>query len=300
MRLSRRTKAFTLIELLVVIAIIAVLIGLLVPAVQKVREAANRMQCSNNLKQIGLAFHNHHDSLGLFPTTGNYRGRWDPANGGTDGSVSRAGNPSGTTGAPATGTAQSASWLVQILPYLEQEILWRSDTATIRDTPVKTFYCPSRRAPIKLTNGRATNDYAAAQFERGTAANSWGVVRQNNMGAPVRTANITDGTSNTLVAAEKRINQLYYGGNTVWCDVDGFYFGSECSCMRDANNQPTPDSQSPSTSNVYYDTTFGGPHAGVLMGMLADGSVKAIRFGITATVFSRLANVSDGNVINID
>lgn len=292
--------AFTLIELLVVIAIIAVLIGLLVPAVQKVREAANRMQCSNNLKQIGLAFHNHHDSLGLFPTAGNYRGRWNPANGATDGSVSRAGNPSGTTGGPATGTDQSASWLVQILPYIEQESLWKSDTPTIRDTPVKTFYCPSRRAPIKLTNGRATNDYAAAQFERASAPNAWGVVRQNNMGAPVRTATIVDGTSNTLIAAEKRINQLYYGGTTVWCDVDGFFFGSECSCMRNANNQPTPDSQSPSTSNVYYDTTFGGPHPGVLMGILADGSVKAIRYGITATVFSRLANVGDGNVINID
>ena len=183
--MSRSSRpAFTLIELLVVIAIIAVLIGLLVPAVQKVREAANRMQCSNNLKQIGLAFHNHHDSLGLFPTAGNYRGRWDPANTGADGSVSRAGNPSGTTGTPATGTSQSASWLVQILPYIEQETLWKSDTATIRDTPVKTFYCPSRRGPIKLTNGRATNDYAGAQFERATAANAWGVIRQNNMGRP--------------------------------------------------------------------------------------------------------------------
>ena len=292
--------AFTLIELLVVIAIIAVLIGLLVPAVQKVREAANRMQCSNNLKQIGLAFHNHHDSLGLFPTAGNYRGRWDPANGGTDGSVSRAGNPSGTTGTPATGTSQSASWLVQILPYIEQETLWKSDTNTIRDTPVKTFYCPSRRGPIKLTNGRATNDYAGAQFERGTAANAWGVVRQNNMNAPVRTASILDGTSNTLIAAEKRINQIYYGGNTVWCDVDGYYFGSECSCMRDANNQPTPDSQSPSTSSTYYDTTFGGPHSGVFMGILADGSVKAIRYGLTAAVFSSFANVADGGTTSID
>ncbi|GIW81877.1 MAG: hypothetical protein KatS3mg105_3684 [Gemmatales bacterium] len=124
----RCRKGFTLIELLVVIAIIGVLVGLLLPAVQKVREAANRIRCTNHLKQIGLAFHSYVDSLGTFPT----------------------GGMNGPTSCCSADTRDRWTWAYQIMPYAELDNIYKASTAVVNGTPVPILLLPDSASPKTL------------------------------------------------------------------------------------------------------------------------------------------------------
>jgi prepilin-type N-terminal cleavage/methylation domain-containing protein len=290
-----RRRGFTLIELLVVIAIIAVLIALLVPAVQKVREAAARAQCQNNLKQIGLAIHNHHDTLKYFPTSGNKRGN----NGTSDGSITYTG-----TGSPCVGTQQTASHMFQILPYIEQGTIWTS--ASPKPSTISIYYCPSRRSPMKVNSSSVgTTDYAVAEFGdyNNASTGGWvGVIRMNGANTPVRMASLTDGTSNTILMAEKRMAPRFYTDSTtgIWCDCDGYFFGTECNVMRKSSIQPTPDNQSTQTAAAQIDHAFGSAHIAAMNVLLADGGVRNMNYSVNLTSFQRLCNVADGQTASPD
>ena len=290
--LRRRARpAFTLVELLVVIAIIGVLIALLLPAVQKVREAANRTQCTNNLKQIGLAFQTHHETYGYFPT------------GGTDWATP----PNYLNGTPATGRDQDAGWGFQILPFIEGDNVWRGGGAATDleriliaiGTPNKVFFCPSRRPPQTVTFSdpdylggqdatHALCDYAVSNLE-GT-----GIVSTDpNWGA--RIADITDGTSNTLMIAEKRVSLALLGQRQPADDI-GYTSGWGENTIRSTNDSPQQDSNSSEPE----EKLFGSSHPGKFNALFADGSVRPLPYGIDPDVFYLLGDISDGEVINLD
>src|SRR5262245_49168007 len=275
-------SGFTLIELLVVIAVISLLLALLLPAVLQAREAANRLNCQNNLKQIALAFHNHHESRGYFPTGGWYW--WTP--------------PNYVGASPVVGNQQQAGWGFQILPYLEAETVWNAGAITAVETPNPMFFCPTRRGAQTVTYvdqytpaltgtvvTHALCDYAGSNLE-GT-----GAIKQFFAN---RIADIRDGSSNTLLISEKRLNVSQLGQNQP-DDNEGYTSGWDEDIMRSTNQAPAPDFTGIGPGPMI----FGASHRGAFNAAFADGSVHSISYSINLKIFGYLGNKSDGQVIDL-
>jgi prepilin-type N-terminal cleavage/methylation domain-containing protein/prepilin-type processing-associated H-X9-DG protein len=232
----RYRGGFTLVELLVVIAIIGILVALLLPAVQAAREAARRMSCGNNLKQIALAIHNYHDTYKAFPPI---RGG-QLVNGGTQ--------PFGSTvtsypGCPGWFNSTAWSWRALILPFVEQQPLYDTiNFSTIRDTTcyspaaaftgprdpnlvlLPAYECPSEAWPRNGSN--APTNYAGIW---GSDANPFngnqsrlGVFGMGSSVSTIRMANLTDGTANTAMVGE------VYRGVPYWRTTGGSHTGQRC------------------------------------------------------------------------
>jgi type II secretory pathway pseudopilin PulG len=293
-----------LIELLVVIAIIGILIGLLLPAVQKVREAANRTKCQNNLKQMGLAFHNHQDSYGFCPSGGL-----------SFGSYNRQMLPNGM---PAVFDQQTWGWAYQILPFIEQDSVWRlpkGQENVIVTSPVPTFYCPSRRQPTVIPtgwypNGAALMDYAGNGGTRGSWSSPFdstnnsldGMLIPSANGAPsgvtgsnqppVDLGKVPDGTSNTMMIAEKYLVTPF----ATECDDDqGWTDGwdNDTICFS-SSSLPIQDGTNPGGG---CGLIFGSAHTAAMQAVFADGSVHTIMYSIDANTWANLCNRMDGQVL---
>jgi prepilin-type N-terminal cleavage/methylation domain-containing protein/prepilin-type processing-associated H-X9-DG protein len=293
-------RGFTLIELLVVIAIIAILIGLLLPAVQKVREAAARAKCQNNLKQLGIALHAYHDANQQFPA--------------------------------GAGTGNGLSWRVYVLPYVEQDVLFRKfdlgagawNGGANKEGPnklvhalnrVPVFNCPSvpvvlaTNGSSKLGDGRQTytSDYHGVAGPKGTnPANSaayavdanpsgqGGFATQGVLGKDTRTqfGKLTDGTSNTLMVGEVSIRlssgALLESDGADW--VRGMSGNGMAGCRNVQNAINTP------YNGIFNDISFGSQHTGGAQFVMGDGSVRFVQASVDLVIYKATASMDGGEV----
>ena len=314
----RKARAFTLIELLVVIAIIGILIALLLPAVQAARDAARRLQCTNHLKQLGLASLNHHEVHGFLPS-GGWGYQW--------------------VGGPdcGFGRTQPGGWVFSLLPYLELEDLHslgagapldqqKVAATKVTQTPLVMLNCPSRR-PCKLYLHRpstvvsntpknaniayevAKADYAInagsviAGIQKGPASYSaaeyynWPDTSILNgisfVRSEVKLVEVTDGTSNTYLIGEKYINYDNYEHWDGVGDAQSMYIGYDQDTHRWTKRPPMEDLRGLTDNYV-----FGSTHPSVCNFVFCDGSVRAVHYAIDPQIHKWLGNRHDGRPID--
>lgn len=267
----QRRRGFTLVELLVVIAIIGILVALLLPAVQAAREAARRMQCSNNVKQIGLAFQLYHDSYRQFPWAG--RNHVNCCN---------------------SSIRDYWTWAYHIFPYMEQQnLVDQASNAVVYATPVSTFYCPTRRAP-KLYNNTSRMDYAGNTGSSTSAGSLDGMLEESNR-IQIGMFSVTDGTSNTVLVGEKQLHPYDLGGVGGHCCDDNEPFvntGWETDMVRHGASPPDKDKNHSLTGNS---SVFGSRHPAGINVVMVDGSVHHVPWEVDRTTFRNLCVRDDGN-----
>lgn len=330
-----RRSGFTLIELLVVIAIIGVLIGLLLPAIQKVREAANRMKCSSNLKQMGLALENYHNTYGIFPPA--------KVNSGSAG-IYTASN----SFYPGKAFVYNHTGFVFLLPYIEQDNLYRMydfsypssnsswagtplamgglpnnhPNVTVVGTRIPTYECPSDLPPTveneagtgayARTNARRsnylfncgqTNDYTLTYNASAATSGAFGT----NGGA--RLEQILDGTSNSIAIGEAKQMHTYAGYGPYWGSgthtAVQAYVGDvwAASLPPDGFNVNYPwglvvDKQSGKAGFLQYAWGYGSWHTSGANFLFCDGSVRFVQDSISFPLFRALNTINGGELVN--